>query len=71
MSMYVLKRNGRRESVHFDKITSRVSKLCYGLDAKVGCHAPRSDPERHWCGSAATSTRSDVLSPHVCTVVFF
>lgn len=32
--MYVLKRNGRRESVHFDKITSRVSKLCYGLDAK-------------------------------------
>jgi ribonucleoside-diphosphate reductase subunit M1 len=34
MSMYVLKRNGRRESVHFDKITSRVSKLCYGLDAK-------------------------------------
>lgn len=35
MSFYVLKRNGRRESVHFDKITSRVSKLCYGLDAKV------------------------------------
>ncbi|GAX11074.1 ribonucleoside-diphosphate reductase subunit M1 [Fistulifera solaris] len=32
--MYVLKRNGKRESVHFDKITSRVSKLCYGLDAK-------------------------------------
>lgn len=35
MSMYVLKRSGKRESVHFDKITSRVSKLCYGLDAKV------------------------------------
>lgn len=36
MSMYVMKRNGRRESVHFDKITSRIKKLCYGLDAKVG-----------------------------------
>ena len=35
MSMYVMKRSGKRESVHFDKITSRVSKLCYGLDAKV------------------------------------
>lgn len=30
--MYVLKRNGRKESVMFDKITSRISKLCYGLD---------------------------------------
>ncbi|OXU30727.1 hypothetical protein TSAR_002012 [Trichomalopsis sarcophagae] len=30
--MYVLKRNGRKEEVHFDKITSRIQKLCYGLD---------------------------------------
>nr|XP_039265299.1 ribonucleoside-diphosphate reductase large subunit-like [Styela clava] len=30
--MYVLKRDGRREKVMFDKITSRVSKLCYGLN---------------------------------------
>lgn len=30
--MYVLKRDGRRENVHFDKITSRIAKLCYGLD---------------------------------------
>jgi hypothetical protein len=35
MSFYVLKRDNRRESVHFDKITSRVSKLCYGLNSKV------------------------------------
>jgi len=33
-SMYVQKRDGRRESVYFDKITSRISKLCYGLDVK-------------------------------------
>ncbi|CAG9761941.1 unnamed protein product [Ceutorhynchus assimilis] len=30
--MYVLKRDGRQEQVHFDKITSRIQKLCYGLN---------------------------------------
>ncbi|UII27993.1 ribonucleoside-diphosphate reductase subunit alpha [Fulvivirga maritima] len=30
--MLVIKRDGRRESVKFDKITSRIEKLCYGLD---------------------------------------
>jgi ribonucleoside-diphosphate reductase alpha chain len=30
--MYVIKRDGNRESVKFDKITARVQKLCYGLD---------------------------------------
>merc|ERR1719435_371221 len=30
--MVVLKRDGRAETVHFDKITSRIEKLCYGLD---------------------------------------
>jgi ribonucleoside-diphosphate reductase alpha chain len=32
--MYVQKRDGRRESVKFDKITARIEKLCYGLDAR-------------------------------------
>lgn len=32
--MLVLKRDGHRESVKFDKITARVEKLCYGLDPK-------------------------------------
>src|SRR5690348_17271663 len=32
--MYVLKRNGKQEAVHFDKITSRVMKLSYGLSLK-------------------------------------
>ena len=31
--MYVIKRDGRRESVKFDKITARIEKLSYGLDA--------------------------------------
>ncbi len=33
--MYVLKRDGRNEPVMFDKITSRIKKMCYGLNALV------------------------------------
>jgi ribonucleoside-diphosphate reductase subunit M1 len=29
--MYVVKRDGRHEMVHFDKITARLKKLSYGL----------------------------------------
>jgi ribonucleoside-diphosphate reductase alpha chain len=31
--MLVVKRDGRRESVKFDKITARIEKLCYGLES--------------------------------------
>ena len=30
--MFVIKRDGTRESVKFDKITARVQKLCYSLE---------------------------------------
>ncbi|AMR31877.1 ribonucleoside-diphosphate reductase [Mucilaginibacter sp. PAMC 26640] len=30
--MFVIKRDGRRESVKFDKITARIEKLCYGFN---------------------------------------
>ena len=30
--MFVVKRNGKKEPVKFDKITARVAKLCYGLN---------------------------------------
>ncbi len=33
--MYVVKRDGRKEPVMFDKITARVKKLCYGLNELV------------------------------------
>jgi ribonucleoside-diphosphate reductase alpha chain len=32
--MQVIKRNGKKESVKFDKITARIEKLCYGLDRR-------------------------------------
>ncbi|MDA0568095.1 MAG: ribonucleoside-diphosphate reductase subunit alpha, partial [Bacteroidetes bacterium] len=37
--MYVIKRDGRREFVQFDKITARIKKLCYSLHESV-------DPQR-------------------------
>ena len=33
--MYVVKRDGRKEPIMFDKITARVRKLCYGLSDLV------------------------------------
>lgn len=30
--MYVLKRNGEKEEVKFDKITARIRRLCFGLN---------------------------------------
>lgn len=31
--MYVIKRDGRQETVQFDKITARIMKLSYGLNS--------------------------------------
>ncbi len=33
--MNVIKRDGRKEPIMFDKITARVRKLCYGLNELV------------------------------------
>lgn len=33
--MYVVKRDGKKETVKFDKITARIQKLCYGLSDHV------------------------------------
>ncbi|VAW18254.1 Ribonucleotide reductase of class Ia (aerobic), alpha subunit, partial [hydrothermal vent metagenome] len=33
--MYVVKRDGKKQPVMFDKITARVKKLCYGLNELV------------------------------------
>ena len=38
--MLVIKRDGRKETVRFDKITARVEKLCEGLDMRyVDAHS--------------------------------
>ena len=64
--MYVLKRNGRKEPVQFDKITSRINKLTYGLDMNV------VDPiliTQKICSrifSGITTTELDNLASQVC-----
>ena len=34
MTFFVEKRSGKHEKVHFDKITSRIERLCYGLNTE-------------------------------------
>ncbi|KAL3209607.1 hypothetical protein MRX96_038045 [Rhipicephalus microplus] len=47
--MFVLKRDSRKEPVHFDKITSRIHKLCYGLnmDFVDPCSIAQKFPNLH------------------------
>ncbi|EHQ26755.1 ribonucleoside-diphosphate reductase subunit alpha [Mucilaginibacter paludis] len=33
--MFVIKRDGKKETVKFDKITARIEKLCYGLNPSL------------------------------------
>src|SRR5436190_17883128 len=33
--MFVIKRNGKKESIKFDKVTARIEKLSYGLSPIV------------------------------------
>ena len=40
-TMFVIKRDGRKEQVHFDKITARIMKLSYGLNTDF-CDPVRS-----------------------------
>ena len=45
--IHVIKRNGKKEVVRYDKITSRIKKLCYGLDSKyIKPNVPRQRGKR-------------------------
>ena len=35
--MFVIKRNGKKESVKFDKVTARIEKLSYQPEPAGGC----------------------------------
>jgi ribonucleoside-diphosphate reductase subunit M1 len=51
--MYVLKRDGRKEAVSFDKITSRIKRLSWGLPNEF-CDPVRSSRHRR-CRPPATA----------------
>lgn len=58
--MFVVKRDGRKESVAFDKITARISKLCYGLDAKYVEPVAIAQKASVWeCGVKDCGCRTD------------
>ena len=46
-SMYVIKRDGQRAEVCFDKITARLKKLCWGLDTDY-VDPVRAVPSEHF-----------------------
>ena len=35
LEMYVVKRSGKKEPVHFDKITARIAKLCTAVSVRT------------------------------------
>ena len=60
--MYVLKRDGRKEPVSFDKITSRIKRLSWGLPQEF-CDPvrPRSRSLQlpRACAPCSTAARAD------------
>ena len=61
--IHVIKRNGKKEVVRYDKITSRIKKLCYGLDSKyIKPNVPRQSGKRtstrRGCGDGVATRRS-------------
>lgn len=60
--MEVLKRSGKREAVSFDKITARVKKLCYGLDARYVDHIEISKKVIQGLYDGVTTTELDNLA---------
>ncbi len=65
--MHVIKRDGRKEAVKFDKITARIIKMCYGLDPLV---SPESVAMKVIEGlfDGVTTTELDNLAAEVAAV---
>lgn len=59
--MFVVKRDGRKEPVHFDKITARITKLSYGLNPDFCDPVGVSD-----CSDASARHRHSLTQEHSC-----
>ena len=62
--MFVLKRNGEKESVKFDKITNRIEKLLDGIDDIDAVLITQKICNRIYPG--ITTTQLDILASEVC-----
>jgi ribonucleoside-diphosphate reductase alpha chain len=64
--MLVIKRDGRRESVRFDKITARIENLCYGLDSRYIHPIEIAKKVIDGLYDGVTTTELDNLAAEVC-----
>jgi ribonucleoside-diphosphate reductase alpha chain len=64
--MLVIKRDGRRESVRFDKITARIENLCYGLDSNYIQPIEVAKKVIDGLYDGVTTTELDNLAAEVC-----
>lgn len=62
--LFVIKRDGNRESVKYDKITSRIEKLLYGLESIDASLITQKICDRIYPG--ITTTELDNLAAEVC-----
>lgn len=68
MSFTVKKRSGKSEKVQFDKITSRIEKLCYGLDQNYINPTRISMKVIDGLYSGISTSELDTLAAEVCAV---
>ena len=64
--MLVIKRDGRRESVRFDKITTRIENLCHGLDGRYIHPIEVAKKVIDGLYDGVTTTELDNLAAEVC-----
>ena len=62
--MFVIKRDGNREEVHFDKITNRIKKMSWQLDESIDATVIA----KKICGqvfSGVTTSKLDTLAAEI------
>ncbi|RVE64852.1 hypothetical protein OJAV_G00130240 [Oryzias javanicus] len=67
--MYVIKRDGRQERVMFDKITSRIQKLCYGLNSEFVDPAQITMKVIQGLYSGVTTVELDTLAAEIAATL--
>lgn len=68
-NMFVLKRGGRKEECHFDKITSRIKKLCFGLDLKYVSPYAITKKVIHGMYAGITTVELDTLAAEIAAAM--
>lgn len=64
--MYVIKRSGKKEEVHFDKITQRIKNLTTGLDTRYIDPVAVSMKVVQGIYSGVTTRELDQLAAETC-----